>query len=57
MAAQVFPGLELSVSPEGEWRSIEAQGKRKRKVSLSATISLFDEITYMIQAVPMPSAS
>lgn len=47
---QLFPGIELSVS--GEWKQLEALGKKKRKIALRYTVSMYDEMTYLIQAVP-----
>jgi hypothetical protein len=47
---QIFPGIELSVS--GEWKQLEALGKKKRKIALRYTVSMYDEMTYLIQAVP-----
>jgi hypothetical protein len=46
---QLFPDIELSVS--GEWKQLESLGRKKSKVAVNYTVSMYDEVTYMIQAV------
>jgi hypothetical protein len=53
---QVFPGLELRVSPEDQWNRVEAQGKKKRRRTLSTSIALSDDTINMFQAVPLAAA-